>query len=136
MAGTRSLGLHELNIQRDSHVVADENATGLECRVPCQAEVFAVDLRRCRDCNASIAPGILRGSRWPFNCKRYLAGNTANGQVAVDLQFSFTDNFDVAGFERQAGKLLDVQEVGALEVRVALRLAGFNRGSFNRRLYA
>src|SRR5229473_246951 len=52
-------GVYELNVKRDSHLVADKDAAGLECRVPSQAEVFAVDLRCCRDCNSGIALGIL-----------------------------------------------------------------------------
>src|SRR4029077_4505742 len=77
--------LYKLSVKRDSHLVADEDAAALEYRVPGQAEVFAVDLGGCRDCNSRIAPGILRGWRGPFNCKRHLAGDAANGQVALDL---------------------------------------------------
>src|SRR5207248_8076175 len=39
--------LHELDLQRDGHVVADENPTGFKRRVPGQAEVLAVNLRGC-----------------------------------------------------------------------------------------
>jgi len=39
-------GLYELHIQRDGHFVTDENATGFKRRIPGQAEVFAVKLRR------------------------------------------------------------------------------------------
>src|SRR6266513_1573620 len=102
-------GFHELDIQCDGHLVADENATGLECRVPGQAEVFAVDLGRRRDRDSDIAPWILLRRRWPFNRERDLAGNAPDCQVAFDLQFYSTGNFYVAGFERQLGKLLDVQ---------------------------
>src|SRR5260370_16120901 len=134
-AWTRS-GPYELGIERNGNLVTNQNAAGLQRRVPGQAEVFAVDLGRRRGRDPGKSPGILRRRCWPFNRKRHLAGNAPDGQVAVDFQFSFTDNFDVAGFERQAGKLLDVQEVGALEVRVALRFAGFNRGRFNQCLDA
>src|SRR5438552_4131166 len=129
-------GLYELDIERNGDLVTNENAASLKRRVPGQAEVFPVDLGRRRGRDPGIAPGILRWRGWPFKCKGHLAGNAPDGQVAVDLQFSFRDNFDVAGFERQAGKLLNVQEVGALEVRVALRFAGFNRGRFNQCLDA
>src|SRR5262245_46263905 len=72
-------GLHELNIQSDSYLVANKNAAGFECSVPGQAEVFSVDLGRGRDRYPGIAPGILHWRCWPFNCKRYLAGEAAHG---------------------------------------------------------
>jgi hypothetical protein len=39
------LRLNELNIERDGHVFADQDATGFEGRVPGQTAVFAVDSR-------------------------------------------------------------------------------------------
>src|SRR4051794_28429330 len=136
LGGSDRSRLYELDIERNSDLVTNENAASLKRCVPGQAEVFPVDLGRRRRRDPGIAPGILCRRGWPLNCKGHLAGNAPDGQVAVDLQFSSADNFDVAGFERQARKLLDVQEVSALEVRVALRFAGFNRGRFNQCLDA
>src|SRR6266480_1908124 len=93
--GLARSGLYELDIERNGDLVTNENASSLKRRVPGQAEVFAVDLGRRRGRDPDIAPGILRRRCWPFNCKRHLAGNAPHGQVAVDFQFSFTDNFDV-----------------------------------------
>src|SRR5579862_9036280 len=121
------LCFHELNIESDGHFVADENAASLECSVPGQAEVFAVDLGRRRNRHTGVAPGILHRWCWAFNCKRCLASNAADGEVALDLEFAIADNLDIGGLERQGRKLLDVQEVCAFQVRVALGFAGFYR---------
>src|SRR6266568_8340267 len=72
--GLARSGLYELDIERNGDFVTNENATGLERRVPGQAEVFAVDLGRSRGRDPGIAPGILRRRGWPFNRKRHLAG--------------------------------------------------------------
>src|ERR1700747_2589365 len=98
--GVWGLRLHELDIERDGHIVANKNAAGFECRVPHQAEVFPVDLGCSRDRNAGVAPGVLRRRGWPFNCKRHFASDAANGQIALYLEFSVARNFDVGGLER------------------------------------
>src|SRR6266576_3909501 len=98
LGGLARSRLYELDIERNGDLVTNENAASLKRRVPGQAEVFPVDLGRRRGSDPGIAPGILRWRGWPFYCKGHLAGNAPDGQVAVDLQFSFTDNFDVAGF--------------------------------------
>jgi hypothetical protein len=43
--GSDHSSLHELHIERDGHLVANENAAAFERCVPGQAEVFATDLR-------------------------------------------------------------------------------------------
>src|SRR5260370_38884214 len=88
---TNDSGFYEFGIQVDGPLVADENATGLEHRVPGQAVVFAVDLSCCRDCNSSVAPGVLRRRGWPFHGKDHLARDTPNGQVTLDGQLSVPD---------------------------------------------
>ena len=68
-----NLSLHELDVERDGHLVANENTAGLKRRVPGQAEVFTVDLRCRRYRNSGGAPGILCRRGWAFNGKEYLA---------------------------------------------------------------
>jgi len=48
------------------------------------------------------------------------------GQVAFDGQLSVPDDPDVRGFEVQARKFLHIEEIGALEVSIALFIAGVN----------
>src|SRR4029077_21233116 len=85
--GLDNLSLHELDVERDGHLVANENAAGLERRVPGQAEVFTVNLRGRRYRNSRVAPGILCRRGWAFNGKEDLTGDTPNGQVALYGQF-------------------------------------------------
>src|SRR6266446_1811413 len=103
-----NLSLHELDVERDGHLVANENATGLKRGVPGQAEVFTVDLRRRRYRNSGVAPGILCRRGWAFNGKEYLACDAPNGQVALYGQFSVLDKADARGLQGQRWELLHV----------------------------
>src|SRR6202795_3004110 len=86
-----NLSLHELDVERDGHLVANENAAGLKRRVPGQAEVFTVDLRGRRYRNSRVSPGILRRRGWAFNGKDNLARDAPHGQVALYGQFPVPD---------------------------------------------
>src|SRR5205814_5522152 len=121
----------EFCVERDGHFVPDQNATGLKRRVPGQTEVFAVDLcgRGCR--NPGTAPRIFRRRGWPVNVKNRLAGYAPNRQVSLDGQFTVPNKADARGLERKRGELLHMEEVGALQVRIALGVAGFDRGRFD-----
>src|ERR1700686_1325289 len=132
--GLDNLSFHELDVERDGHLVANENAAGLERRVPGQAEVFAIDLRGRRYRNSRVSPGILCRRGGAFNGKEYLASDAPNGQVALDGQFSVPDKADARGLEGQRWELLHVEEVGAFQVRIALGVARFDRGCLNQGL--
>src|ERR1700745_3856990 len=54
------LGLHELDIESDSDLVANQNAASLEGSVPGQSEILTIDLCGRRDRNSGVAPWILR----------------------------------------------------------------------------
>src|SRR6202162_1235734 len=112
--------LYELDVERDGHLVADENATSFERRVPSQAQVFAIDLCSRRYCHAGIAPRIFRWQRWTFDGEYHLARDASNGEVTLYGDFSVADGADAGRLERERGKLLHVEEVGALQMRIAL----------------
>jgi MarR family transcriptional regulator, 2-MHQ and catechol-resistance regulon repressor len=132
--GSRQSSLHELDIESDGHIVTDQNAAGLEGSVPSQAEILSVDLGGRGDGNSCVAPGILRGRRWPFNRKADFLGFAMDGQIAFDRQLSISDNADALGFEVQGRKPLHIKEIGALQVSIALFIAGMNRGHLDRGL--
>src|SRR5204863_8790873 len=90
--------------------------------------IFAIDLCCRRYRNSGIAPRSLGRRGWPFSGKDNLARDAANGQVALDGWLSIADKADGARLEGQRRKLLHVQEVGALQVRVALGVARLDRG--------
>jgi hypothetical protein len=135
-SGPRALGLHKLSVQSDGDVVTHQNSSGLESYVPGQAEVLATDLGARRDPNSGVPPGILGRRRWPFHRKPDLARHPADGQVAFHRQFFLTHDSDVRRLEVQGGKLFNVEEIGALEMSIALLVAGLDGSSFNRGLHA
>src|SRR3984957_69597 len=125
------LSLHELGIQSDGDFVAHQNSAGFESGVIGQTEILAADLGGRRKPNPSVAPGILRRRRWPFHCKADFSGNSVNGQIAFHGQLSLARDLDARGLEVQGGKLFNVKEISALEVRIALFIGGVKGGSFD-----
>src|ERR1700722_8733749 len=63
------LGLHELDIESDGDLVANENAASLEGSVPGQSEVLAINLRGRRDRNSGVAPWIPSQVVWALRQK-------------------------------------------------------------------
>src|SRR4051794_32757484 len=76
--------LDELDIQRDGNLISNENAAGFKRGVPCQAEISAVNLRRCRQANAGIAPRIFGWRGGSFHSKHHIASDAMNRQVPRD----------------------------------------------------
>src|ERR1700757_1664980 len=116
----RALGLHELDVKSNGDFLTHENPTRLECSVPGQSEVLSIDLCGCRDRDSRVAPGVFAGRRWTFHRKADLAGYPVNGKLAFDRQLSIPDDTDAFGFEGQGWKLLDIKEISALQVGIAL----------------
>jgi len=114
MTSGSMLGLHELDVESNGDLVTDQNATCLECSVPRQAEILAVDLCARGDRNSGVAPGILRRWSWPFNRKADFARQPPNSQVAFHRQFSLAHDADARRLEVQDRKLLHMKEIGAL----------------------
>src|SRR5258708_10822141 len=84
----RQLCLHKLNIQRDGYLVAHQDATGFERRVPAQPKVLPVDARRCRQPDSRIAPWVFRRSTGSLDFKYYAARDPTNGKIALDRELS------------------------------------------------
>ena len=63
-------------------------------------------------------------------------GDAVQGQVARYFVIGFAQRLDLGGFEGHNGKLLNVKEVGALQVSVALRIAGIQTAYVNRCFHA
>src|SRR6516162_8072716 len=56
------LHVHQLKLQADLHLVADDHSSGLERLIPVEPVVLAVDLRRRAEARALAAPRILAAS--------------------------------------------------------------------------
>ena len=123
-----NLRLDELDVEGDVDVFADQDAAGLEGRVPAQAEVLAVDLGGGGEADAGVAPGVFAGRAGAFDGEGDGLGDAMEGQVAGDGVVAFALALDRGGFEGHGGVGLGFEEVGALEVAVALGVAGAEGG--------
>src|SRR5580692_5227374 len=129
---TQALCLDELGIEGDRHLFSHHDAAGLECRIPRQPKILALDACRRSDPDSSVAPGVLHRSARPLDFKYNIPSHTMDRKVALNRKLIDPRLRDASRFEGQYGELLHVKEVGALEMRVALRLPRVNRGSIDR----
>src|SRR6185437_9615349 len=121
-------GLHELQVERDGDIFADEDTARLESGIPGEAEIFAIDFCYSGEPDSRVAPRVFALRRGPFRFESDWARDAMNGKLPGDLQLIVASPLDAARTERQSGKLFHIEEVRALEVRVALRFACVNRG--------
>src|SRR5580704_18061859 len=131
-----SSGLHELNLERDGNLVANEDAAGLQRGVPRQAKVFTVDLCAGREPHAGFSPRIFARRGWSFNVEYHVAGDAVDGQVARHSQFPVADSVYARRWEGQRRKLLHVEKVGALEMCIPLGITSVDRSRVDRHLDA
>src|SRR5690606_36081569 len=72
-----------LDFERDLDLVADQNATALEGRIPGDAKILAVDLSRGAEAAHGLAPRVVDGPVVTgVECN--LPRDTGHGQVPVD----------------------------------------------------
>src|SRR5207245_9971625 len=74
---TNDSGFHELDIERDGHLVAYENAASLEHRVPGLSVVFPIDLCVRGNRNSAISPWVRLGRGRPIDKNNHLADDGA-----------------------------------------------------------
>jgi len=83
-----------------------------------------------------LPQGPFVGGVGPSTAKMDLAGNATDGQLAFDRPLSVPGDTDAFGLETQGRKLLHIKKISALEVGIALVIAGVNGGSFDGDLHA
>jgi len=115
--------LQKLDVERNRYFLAYQDATGFKRRIPVEPEIFSIDLRRRRKANARVAPRIFRGRRWPFHIEHNRTRLAMNRQIACHRVPIIATALDAGRFESKRRELFDIEEVGALQVRVTLRLA-------------
>ena len=86
--------------------------------------IFVVAERPMRVLPHGSLPGALGPSTLKVTCLR----DAVESEVASDLVAAVSVGLDRCGLEGHGGVLLDVEEVGALEVGVALGVAGVDGG--------
>src|SRR5262245_24135387 len=117
--GTGSRLLHQFGVDRDLHVVADEDAAGLKHLVPLEAVVAPPDLRRRAEAAALAAPRIAAAALGR-DVERHLAGHVADREIPYQLELVTVHAGDPRAAEGDVGEIVDVEEIGGPEVRVAL----------------
>ena len=141
-----SLGLFEdgLSVDGDFDEIADDNPTPVQRRVPTYAEIEAVYRSRGYEACAgfgALIDAILPPRRLPLtqidNPKFAGAAYAANGQISLDRVIVIAEQFHFAAAQPDAGMMFNVEEIGAAQMCVAIRLASpqcagvdfdFNRG--------
>ena len=84
--------------------------------------------------DSRVAPGILHLSTRPFDLKYNAASHAVDAELACDREHPILVFGDAVRFESQSGEVLHVEKVCALQVRIALRVAGVDGGGFDRDL--
>jgi hypothetical protein len=124
-------GFDELHVERDGDVFAYEHSASLEGGVVGETEILAIDLCGGDEADALVAPGILGRLGELFNGEGDGLGDAVQGKVACDGEFPFARGLNAGRLEADGGKLFDVEEVGTLEVTVAVGCAGGNAGDID-----
>src|SRR4029077_18439940 len=70
---------------------------------------------------------IFRRADWSFDVKDHLAADAADGELALPGELSCSDLLNTGGRECERGKLFRVEEILALEMRITLTVACFDR---------
>jgi hypothetical protein len=82
---------------------------------------------------AEIPPRVFRRTGRSFDDKDHLAGDAANGEFALHGDLPCSD-LVTGGLQCQGGKLFHMEEILALEMRITLTAACFDRGCIDGRL--
>src|SRR3954462_2274511 len=133
--GSGRLPAVDLRLDLDLDRLADEHAAGLEGLVPGEAERLAVELGWGREAARVGAP---RGGGDAFDdrIEHHGPGHPVHGQVSLEDEPVALVVTDLRAGEGDLGELLGVEEVGAAQVLVALRVTGRDAGGVDRDLDA
>jgi len=113
--------LHQFDIDRDLHVVSDENATCLERLVVGQAEVASLDPRGRAEAGPFVTPGIHAASLGN-DLQHHFAGDATDGELAGQIEWCINRTAHAVAEEPDVGIPFDVEEIRGSEVAVALSL--------------
>src|SRR5271169_5860345 len=80
-AASSGLRFYKLDIDRDRHLVANQNAACLQGRVPDQAKIFPVDPGGGGNSEPSVAPWVLDGSAGTLDLKYHVTSDAVDGKV-------------------------------------------------------
>src|SRR3954451_2403897 len=119
-----------LDLELDGDLVTDDDTAAVHRHLDVDAEVVAVDLGLGREAGAVAAVGV-RSEAVELQGQGDRAGVALEGQLALDGPVGAVGAHR-GGPEGHLRVVLDVEEVGGADVRVALLLAGVDRGELDR----
>jgi hypothetical protein len=122
----------QLDVDGDVDVLTDHKAARVEGHVEGHTKIFAVDASLSLGAAAHVPPGIFRFLRQFFHVESYLFGDAVDGQIAGDAEAVTAAGGHPLRLEANARELFDVEKIGALEVRIALLVAGADAGDLDR----
>ena len=123
---------HGLDLDLDLDLLADEQAAGLESLVPGKPERLAVDLGGGREADTLAAPQVGDDTH-EFRVEGHLTRDPVDGEIALQRPLWSRDVTEPSRLEVDGRKLVDLQEVGRLQVVVARLLASRYRGRLDAR---
>src|SRR5256885_189841 len=123
----RGLGRDGLDGQLDAGGLADEEAAGLESHVPGEPEVLAVDLGRGAEADALVAHGG-DAATVEVDLEGDGLGGAVHGQIADNLPGVVPQRLHARRREADRRVPLDIEEVGAREVRVTVAVSRAHAG--------
>src|SRR5438105_15796143 len=100
--------LHELDLDRQLDVVAEDPAAGIERLIPVEAEVLPVDLAFSLEAHALTPPWVARAPL-KFGVERDFARRALDRQIADELELRVDVALDAIARERHGRELLDVE---------------------------
>jgi len=113
---------HGLDLELDADLAADDDTAGLDREVPGGAEVVPVDLGDGREPGPLTAPRIVAPAQ-VLELERDRPGDAADREVTVNPVLTLAVLGDRGAPERELREPLDVEEVGAAEMGVAVGVA-------------
>ena len=120
-----------LDIDLDDDFIPDDGAVVRQFAIPAHLEVMPVDARFTDEADARNRPGVAGVGpirRAPFalvvHRQNHGPADASDSQVARHFEIARADALAAGALERDGRMLLHIQEVAALEMGVALWLAG------------
>src|SRR5665213_325158 len=124
---------HGLDLEVNRDLVSDDGATSLERGVEVDTEVATVDVCGCGEAGARAAVSV-RAEAVQLKAQRDVPGHALERELPIEDQIVAV-LADAGGAVGHRGVGLDLEEVGAADVVVALGVAGVDRVELDRRGY-
>ena len=124
------LGADGFDVDGDFDFIADENAAGFEGVVPGESEGAATEFGGGGGTDTQHTPRVFDLGPGAFDFKGDGMGDAVDGEFAGDLA-AVKGGLDPGADEGDGREFLIVEEFGALEVSVAVRVPGVDGGDFD-----